>query len=166
VGRLQVTHLAKHGKRRMVFAAPERPDVQNLAKARLRGVRRECAKLGLQPPFVKIVPLSRSAAREAMLEILDESPTPFGICSYNDEVAFAVLAALTDVGVRMPDPVGVIGCDDIPLSEFSVPPLTTIAFDNKEYLSVFIDNVLAASRNESVQEPPEIPLSVTVRASA
>jgi DNA-binding LacI/PurR family transcriptional regulator len=166
VGRLQVTHLAKHGKRRMVFAAPERPDVQNLAKARLEGVRRECAQLGLQPPLVKTVPLSRSAAGEAMVEILAELSPPFGICSYNDEVAFAILAALSDAGVPVPDSVAVIGCDDIPLSEFSVPPLTTIAFDNEEYLAVFIENVLAASRNESVKEPPEIPLSVSVRESA
>jgi DNA-binding LacI/PurR family transcriptional regulator len=166
VGRLQVAHLAEHGKHRMVFAMPERRDVQNLAQARLEGVRKECAELGLQPPLVKVMPLSRSGSREAIVEVLAEMPPSFGVCSYNDEVAFAVLAALSDAGVPVPSSVAVIGCDDIPLAEFSIPPLTTIAFDNQEYLDLLIDNVLAASRNESLQEAPEIPLSVIVRASA
>jgi DNA-binding LacI/PurR family transcriptional regulator len=166
VGRLQVSHLAERGKHRLVFVMPERRDIQNLARARLAGARKKCAELGLQPPLVKVMPLSRAGLRKAITEMLAEAPPPLGICSYNDEVAFAILAALSDAGVPVPGSVAVIGCDDIPLAEFSIPPLTTIAFDNQEYLDHLIDNVLAASRNESLGRAPEISLSVVVRASA
>src|SRR5215469_11068603 len=37
VGRAQVAYLAERGKRKMVFAAPERKDLQELSKARLEG---------------------------------------------------------------------------------------------------------------------------------
>ena len=63
VGRIQVTHLARHGRRRMVFAGPERHDVQHLAEARLDGVRQGCAEFALEPPFVQVVPF-RALAQE------------------------------------------------------------------------------------------------------
>jgi DNA-binding LacI/PurR family transcriptional regulator len=165
VGRIHVTHLAQHGKRRMVFAAPERRDVQHLAQARLDGVRQECAELALEPPFVQVVPLSRSGSREAIAKILTHRSPPLGICCYNDEVAFAVLAALSDAGIPVPGSVAVIGCDDIPTAQFSIPPLTTIAFNNRQFLDLLIENVLAASHGEPAQEAPQIPLSVVMRAS-
>jgi len=104
----------------MVFAAPERRDVQHLAQARLDWVRQECAELALEPPFVQVVPLSRSRSREAIAKILTHRSPPLGICCYNDEVAFAVLAALSDAGIPVPGSVAVIGCDDIPTAQFSL----------------------------------------------
>jgi DNA-binding LacI/PurR family transcriptional regulator len=165
VGRIQVTHLAQHGKDHMVFAAPERCDVQHLAQARLDGVRQACAESALQPPFVQVVPLSRSGSREGIAKILTHRSPPLGICCYNDEVAFAVLAALSDADIPVPDSVAVVGCDDIPLAQFSIPPLTTIAFNNRQFLDLLIENVLAASQGEPAQEAPQIPLSVVMRAS-
>jgi DNA-binding LacI/PurR family transcriptional regulator len=166
VGRIQVTHLARKQGRRMVFAAPERRDVQRVAEARLDGVRQACAELGLEPPLVQVVPLLRSGSREAIGKILAYRAKQLGICCYNDEVAFAVLAALADAGISVPGSVAVIGCDDIPLAQFSIPALTTIAFDNRQFLDLLIENVLAASHNEPTREAPEISVSVVTRLSA
>ena len=166
VGRAQVTHLAQKGGRRMVFAAPERRDVQRIAEARLDGVRQACAEFALEPPLVQVMPLSRSGSRKAIGKILAHQAPPLGICCYNDEVAFAVLAALADAGISVPGSAAVIGCDDIPLAQFSFPALTTIAFNNRQFLDLLIENVLAASHDEPTREAPEIPLSVVTRRSA
>jgi DNA-binding LacI/PurR family transcriptional regulator len=166
VGRIQVNHLARKGGRRMVFAAPERSDVQHIAEARLDGVRKACAEFDLEPPLVQVVPFLRSGSREAIGKILAHGAPPLGICCYNDEVAFAVLAALSDAGISVPDSVAVIGCDDIPLAQLSIPALTTIAFNNRQFLDLLIGNVLAASHDEPTREAPQIPLSVVTRLSA
>jgi DNA-binding LacI/PurR family transcriptional regulator len=166
VGRAQVTYLVQHGHRSIVFAAPWRRDVQRLAQARLEGVRQGCAELAVEPPFVQVMPPSLESAREAIAHLLSRQSTPFGVCCYNDEVAFAVLAALSDAGIPIPESVAVIGCDDIPLAQFSMPPLTTIYFDNEQQLDLLINNILAASRGEPLQEVPPPHLSVIVRASA
>ena len=81
-------------------------------------------------------------------------------------LAFAVLAAFSDAGIPIPESVAVMGCDDIPLAQFSTPPLTTIRFDKGQQLDLLIENILAASRGEPLQEVPLPPLSVIVRASA
>jgi DNA-binding LacI/PurR family transcriptional regulator len=165
-GEAQVAYLSEHGKRSMVFAAPERSDLQSLAHARLEGVRKECAKRGLKPPLVQVVPSPREGAIQAIKTILDKRTPPLGICCYNDEIAFGVLSALTDQGVSIPNSVGVIGCDNIPLSQLSIPPLTTIAFDNREFLDSLIENIVAAAKRERMRKRPLIPLSVIERDSA
>ncbi len=166
VGKAQVSYLVEHGQRHIVFAAPERSDVQWLAQARLEGVREGCAEYGLEPPLVQVMPSSREGARAAIKQVLTRQSFPFGICCYNDEVALAVLAACSDMGIRVPDAVAVIGCDDIPLAQMSIPSLTTIAFENSEWLSALTENILSASRGEPPREALPKSLSVVVRKSA
>lgn len=166
VGKAQVTYLAQRGQRQIVFASTERHDVQQLAQVRLDGVRQGCAELGLAPPLVQVVPASREGARAAIAQMLAQQASPFGICCYNDEVAFAVMAALSDARVAIPEQVAVIGCDDIPLAEFSVPALTTIGFHNQHFLDRVIANILAVSWGEAFDEASPLALSVVIRASA
>jgi len=165
-GRAQVAYLAERGTRRIVFAAPERNDLQSMSFARLEGVRQECSKLRLPAPTVQVVPSSREGARDAIAKILDQRKPPFGICCYNDEVALAVLAALSDAHVSIPKSIAVIGCDDIPLAQLSIPPLTTISWNNRKFLDLLIENTVAASKREKLGSPAMVPLSVVTRDSA
>jgi DNA-binding LacI/PurR family transcriptional regulator len=48
------------------------------------------------------------------------------IVAANDEMALGALAELTQLGVRVPDQVAVVGFDDIEEARFSLPPLTTV----------------------------------------
>ncbi|GCE06287.1 LacI family DNA-binding transcriptional regulator [Dictyobacter aurantiacus] len=166
VGRTQVVHLAQRGVRRIVFAAPERQDVQWLAQGRLEGVRLECEKYGLEPPIVQTIPPDRAAARTSVQDALNRIDGSVGICCYNDEVAFAVLAALTDLNIKVPETVAVIGCDDIPLAQFSQPPLTTIRFDNSRSMMGLVDNILAVISGQTPTPMPADQLSIIARASA
>lgn len=166
VGKAQVKYLVERGWSHIVFAAPERSDVQWLVQARLQGVREGCAEFALAAPSMQVVPSTRVGAREAIANLLFSQPLPFGVCCYNDEVAFAVIAALSDAGIAIPESVAVIGCDDIPLAQFSLPALTTISFEKASSRDLFIKNILAASRGEQIQEAPPHHLTVIVRASA
>lgn len=53
-----------------------------------------------------------------------ELPEVF-VCS-NDSNAFAVILALTQMGIKVPQQIGVTGFDDTPLCEKSIPQITTI----------------------------------------
>jgi DNA-binding LacI/PurR family transcriptional regulator len=166
VGKAQVSYLVERGHRRMVFAAPERQDVQWLAQARLDGVLQSCIEHQLEHPIVQVVPASREGAREAIMHLLIQQPPPFGMCCYNDEVALAVLAACSDLAIQVPNSIAVIGCDDIPFAQLSIPSLTTISFDNSAWLATLTENILAVSRGEPIREALPKPLSIVVRESA
>ena len=165
VGRMQVRRLVGQGIRAIGFAAPERTDLQSLSAARLEGVRLECAKLGLKRPIVQVVPSSRIGAQQAVAKIFSRGVRRVGICSYNDEVALALLAALSDAGIAVPEEVAVVGCDNISLGELSTPPLTTIAFNPNEYLDLLIDNIVAVCNGARPVGSTVIPLSMVIRGS-
>jgi DNA-binding LacI/PurR family transcriptional regulator len=64
--------------------------------------------------------------RLATRELLETGFEPTAIVCVNDFMAVGVLRELRDHGLRIPEDVSVTGFDNIKLSEFSSPPLTTV----------------------------------------
>jgi LacI family transcriptional regulator len=64
--------------------------------------------------------------RQAARELLASGFRPTAIVCVNDFMAIGVLRELRDQGLRVPQDVSVTGFDNIKLSEFSVPRLTTV----------------------------------------
>ena len=62
----------------------------------------------------------------ATVELLQRVPAISAIFAENDHLAIGVLSALRDLGKRVPQDCAVVGCDDIEMAAFTVPPLTTI----------------------------------------
>ena len=62
----------------------------------------------------------------ATAELLQRVPGISAIFAENDHLAIGVLSALRDLGKRVPQDCAVVGCDDIEMAAFTVPPLTTI----------------------------------------
>jgi LacI family transcriptional regulator len=98
------------------------------AKDRLSGYKSALAQISCQfePALVRQGTLTpESGYREAkVLLSLDERPT--AIFAGNDQMAFGVIYAAIEMGLRVPEDLAVIGFDNIPLSSFFVPPLSTI----------------------------------------
>jgi LacI family transcriptional regulator len=70
---------------------------------------------------------------------------PTAIVCYNDQVALGVLAALHEMGIKVPEEVSVVGNDDIPISRFIPTHLTTIhapMFElGRKSAEILIDNI-------------------------
>jgi len=62
----------------------------------------------------------------ATRRLLDRGFEPTAVVCVNDFMALGALKALRQRGLRVPQDVSVVGCDNIGLSEFASPPLTTI----------------------------------------
>jgi LacI family transcriptional regulator len=69
---------------------------------------------------------SLEGGQQAAHEILSSGFQPTGIICVNDIMAVGVLRELRDQGLRVPADISVTGFDNIRLSEFSCPPLTTV----------------------------------------
>lgn len=69
----------------------------------------------------------QKTAYDSMMEFLGRGlPLPDAVFAANDESAFGCIKALTDRGYSVPEEVSVMGCDDIELSKWYLPPLTTV----------------------------------------
>jgi LacI family transcriptional regulator len=70
--------------------------------------------------------------RLAIRELLATGFEPTAIVCVNDFMAVGVLRELREHGLRIPQDVSVTGFDNIKLSEFSFPPLTTVHIPRQE----------------------------------
>ncbi len=163
--RLQVEHILERGSRPIVYAATEKPQLQTMNQARLRIVQQTCAKHGLPEPRVVTMPQRREKARRAMADLLAVQPPPFALCAFNDDVAMVALAALSDLSIAVPEAVSIIGHDNTQLSEFTIPPLTTIGVTSLDLSERLIAGVISILQDGPVLETISLRAEVVVRAS-
>ncbi|HEX7072217.1 MAG TPA: substrate-binding domain-containing protein, partial [Rhodothermales bacterium] len=62
----------------------------------------------------------------AAQHLVAQTPRPTAIFAFNDSMAAGALSALQDAGLRVPEDVSVGGFDDVPMSAYLNPPLTSV----------------------------------------
>jgi LacI family transcriptional regulator len=73
-----------------------------------------------------------SGGQQATRQLLASGFRPTAIISENDYMALGVLGAVREHGLRVPEDLSITGYDNIILSEFASPPLTTVDVPRKE----------------------------------
>ena len=72
---------------------------------------------------------SANSGQDALLSFVEQGRVPTAVFAQNDRMAMGVLRAARDVNIKVPTQLAVIGVDDMPLSSYFVPPLTTMRQD-------------------------------------
>lgn len=128
---LATSHLIKRGYEVIFLLAGHNNDgavEKGMTEARVRGYRQALLDHGreFREGNVTYGAVSAERAFAACKQILTGKLGRVGICAYNDYSAMGVLAAVHELGLRIPDDVGVVGYDDVPISAYMTPPMTTI----------------------------------------
>jgi DNA-binding LacI/PurR family transcriptional regulator len=108
-------------------------------------VRRAARRNGIAAgeEFVKAGNMTSDAAAAAFGGFLEKKrPLPDCILCGNDVMAFGVIETLRKNGFRVPEDVFVAGSDDILVSRYYHPPLTTIHYDFDEILETLTAGVI------------------------
>ncbi|AFR20710.1 LacI family transcription regulator [Burkholderia pseudomallei BPC006] len=120
-------HLLHLGHERIAHIGFASDDYQ-VVRDRLDGFRlaMETRGLDVRPEWIAFADYSAQSGYEAMRKMLAQPSRMTALFAGNDTVAFGAMAAIRDVGLRVPDDLAVVGYDDIPLAAFATPPLTTV----------------------------------------
>ena len=104
-------------------------------------------------------------ARVVMERLLKEKGCFFdGIFATNDMMALACVNVLTENQIKVPGQVKVVGFDNISLTQFTSPQITTIAQDTKELALHAADTILKMIEDEEIKEKKTIiPVRLVVR---
>ena len=171
-GKLQATHLLEQGKRRIALA--------NMVPAtyahtvREDAIRQELEKAGLPPPLLMDIesrPDCEMPAQEpveaAMREFITSHRGQFDALAGCDCAMSLAIRVCSQLGIRIPDDVAVVGAGDSPLSRYGVVPITSVSV-NDEWIGETAFKMLI----ERIEGPPRLTFqhhmskpSLIVRAS-
>lgn len=90
---------------------------------------------------------SLEGGRQAVRELLANGPAPTAIICVNDLMAVGALKELRERGLRVPEDVSVTGFDNIKLSEFCYPALTTVHIPRDQIGHTLFTSLAPGSRN-------------------
>jgi DNA-binding LacI/PurR family transcriptional regulator len=135
---------------------------------RLEGFSRALGEVGLSLGSDRISMIeaegSMEGGREAGRVLLGTADRPDAIVAMADIVAIGVYSAADEYGIRIPEELSVAGFDDIPLSRFCRPPLTTIHQPAKEK-GRKAASLAIAILNGGVAEHYTLPYTLEIRGS-
>ncbi|MFF8633463.1 LacI family DNA-binding transcriptional regulator [Streptomyces pilosus] len=119
-------HLTDLGHERVAIITG--PGDMMCSLARLDGYRSAMAMAGLEadPRLMRFGDFHVQSGFEHAMDLLDGPDRPTAVFAGSDLQALGVLEAARVRGLRVPEDLSVVGYDDVPLAQWSSPPLTTV----------------------------------------
>lgn len=119
---------------------------------------------GLSTEYCLEMPLT-SPYSEPLDMLLQTSPSPTAIISFNDHVASRVIQTLSALGVRIPEDISVLGCGNMPMCDFLYPRLTSIDQHPREIGQRAVELLIQRIDSRLITPGDMIPLEVKVPSS-
>lgn len=147
-------HLIDLGHKRIGFVDDSAHS--EIGVARLEGYKTALAEAGLpyQEELYTSIPagtrVNGGFQAASNLMALPPAERPTAILAFNDLFALGVMHSVRAHGLRVPEDVSVIGCDDIPMAAYTNPPLTTISQPKYRIGKLAVSTLLKMQ-----QDPPE-----------
>lgn len=162
---LAVQHLSEVGCTRVLCLAGQQNWLIN--RARLEGYRRAVAdnRLANEDQLVLNGSFTVDSGHRLVRDAIQKGITFDGVVAFNDYNAIGGIRALQEHGVRVPEDVKVVGCDDVPIASLVTPRLTSVSFPQYEFGRAAMQTVLDLVAGRSVQPIQEFPYHLEVRES-
>lgn len=161
VGKIALDHLASAGHKRVAIA---RYTGRSAASDRLIGFAQAASQQGMPAEHItEIIPanLEGHAAGHAIVKDWLQKDRPWSaiFCS-SDNLAFGIVSEAYLQGIRIPDDLAVITCDDGIHSEQSAPPISVVDIPNRQ--AGYIAAQYAYKMITSSGEPAPMPAPLAV----
>jgi LacI family transcriptional regulator len=135
---------------------------------RLSGYREALAAAGifLSDDYVRLEPFGLEGGYEGVRDLFRLAEPPTAVFLYSDVMAQGALRALEDLGKDVPGDVSVIGFDDLPLCEFTVPRLSSVRQASSELGRLAVERILSRLKSPELESERRIlPVELVLRES-
>lgn len=147
-GRMAADYLLQHGHRRLMFVRGQQT-YDGIERRRGFAERLQEVGLPLSPAYELEGAFDRAIAKNAMAQFLRSgTPLPTGIFAANDDSAIGCILALQEAGIRVPEDVSILGCDNLELGQWYQPSLTTVDIGITEKGQEAADEIIALIKKE------------------
>jgi Transcriptional regulators len=133
-------------------------------RQRYAGYKKAQEKYGI-PVYEELqvnVNVDYASAKKKMCEVLDSGLKFDGIFASNDIIALGALHALLEHGIKVPGRIKLVGFDDISLSEFCDPPITTVTQNTDRMGKRSAQTLLKLMKDENIGSSNQIIIPVSL----
>ena len=107
------------------------------------------------------------ATLTATVELLNEKPSPTALFVTSDPMAIIAYKAIQTRGLKIPDDISVVGCDNVRMGSLLNPSLTTVGMDKHEIAKAAIQKLTDKISDESSSSARIVlPVKLVERESA
>jgi LacI family transcriptional regulator len=107
--------------------------------------------LKLDPKLIEEGNHRMDGGHEAMMRLLQKPLRPTAVLTSNDMTAIGAMGAISERGLKIPLDISLIGFDDIELSAFTQPGLTTVRLSRQEIAKVAFRALYGAKDDTSAK---------------
>lgn len=129
-----VEHIVSLGHREIAFIAG--PSLLRSARIRREAFVRSMERNGIADALMEEGNHQVDGGHDAMKRMLRGKVRPTAVLASNDMTAIGALGAIHERGLRVPDDISIVGFDDIQISAFTMPALTTVRLSRDEIARV------------------------------
>jgi DNA-binding LacI/PurR family transcriptional regulator len=159
-GEMAAAHLVQCGYPKIIYIANNSEKMSG--SLRMDGIKKGASKGNLEIFYSDD---TLEAGSQIVKEIIKKIKPPYGIVAHNDLTAIGALHELIELKIKVPQQVGIVGYDDIALSSYVSPTLTTInqnQFQMGAQAMVMLDEMI---KGEKVTKKKTIKSELVVRKS-
>lgn len=161
-GRLAAERLVASGARRLAFFGDTAPFE---FAARYAGACDVAEQLGVSITDISTHLSPTQTAQELSRFLNKHSDDIDGVFAASDSIAFTCLQELRKLGISVPEKIKIVGFDDLPIAEQTLPGLTTIRQDIQAGAHGLVDLLLRRLQGEET-ESLVLPPKLVVRGTA
>jgi len=162
-GNKATTHLINLGRRRLAFVGDtSNTEINQRYEGYVAAHRR--ADLEVDPDLTLQAGFDVESSEAAITSLLERGIPFDAVVGGNDLIAMAAIRCLTREGLKVPSDVSVVGYDDLQLSAYGHPSLTTISQDPTRAGRVMVAKLIATGENGAMRSE-RLPTDLIVRES-
>jgi DNA-binding LacI/PurR family transcriptional regulator len=139
------------------------------SRERMIGCTYAFAKNNIEAPYVVSCDWEPDTAYTITKELLQSVDTlPTAIVGFNDNIAIGCLRAVSELGLRVPQDISIVGFDDVEQSRYAIPAITTVHIGVKELALASIQGLFYQMQNPSAITSLRsyVPCSLVIRQSS
>jgi LacI family transcriptional regulator len=142
--RLATRHLIEYGHSEIAHICGDTKKLSGIK--RLDGYKKEMNEAGLivRKDYIVNGDFTEDSGYECAKKLLTgkKKNNITGIFSSNDSMAIGAMKAITEMGLKIPDDISIVGYDDIRIASYTSPSLTTIKSSILEMASIATKNLI------------------------
>ena len=116
-----------------------------------------------EPKWVFVGKFSYDSGYEMMKSALQMSELPEVFFAANDNIAIGAMKALYECGLKVPDDMSIIGLNDIPTAQYTIPPLSTVKIYSEFMGECAVELILEQIAGRKISKKLTIPTKIIKR---